>query len=1275
MISSKSKNVKFGKLILTAIALIGVAVFAICAGVSATVVKADGYDSLNSSEYNAEHVYTYDEVIAKKAALLDEIAPLEAQYSLNKPDNTGKEETKVLSILEVDYADMLSVGDYNDVAKKFLYGNYGFAGALKTYKYVESRLAAYSDEKLEELNLYSAFYQELKSERDAAISSFSLHDAYEHNATSPYEFTYVYLGTIISEKVDKEVRYAVDTTRSIDLEYLNPLLNELRRLDAVYFSEKYDRADVVSALFGDGEYTDAEIETMRAAVYDEVKAAGRNCVDGNATRIADAMKAVEKSYAAKYEKVKSVVRKAKNLADSFVSAEKDVDQLKGELEVIEEAVNGYYSLGSVTYNSLATKSTPAKSITVELKDDKGDLEAVSSMIDSYKVVANDAVTVVYESFKGKYGLSGQTPVAENRRLAKSLVSALALQDVEGSKALRLPDGVAYGTVRDASSIIDAYAASYVEEGTLIFGGVSSKRISDYYLVSTISSKDDGKADYVISVKCVNGDTEVNIFDSASFIGIREGATASVERNINKALRNPDKYAGNVLSADEKKDIADHGLWHYFTLTVYVPDVNGSPVVGSIDKDKTADCEFVVSIKYSDSALKGKADTDEKKEAVRIIFYEHTSVNGVISNIEWSGNTMEFRINDVSNLLVFESITKGKVPDLAVWIVLGLIGLFLLFIIVRIIVKCAKNKKYKIVFNARGGRFNSSLRVKYGANFKYPKDPVKKGCVFMGWYTEKKGVNRYVSTKLNKRKNLNLYAKWIKVEDYKKLNEKYERAAAVASTAVAAPQYVAPVVQKDPQIEKLEVEKLSYIAKKAEEERKTEEVKLQSVKEIEAAKCNEEARIKAEQEAADAKKALDEALAERSSIIERVKAEERTKCLNETAASIKADNRALAQMLADKPTEKIIVNERNYEEELRKAREEAKAEAKREFEEELRRKAEEETRINALVEARLKEINDKRRGEEELGKAGEDIDAAKLDAEMNAKIAEAERRAALAEENAKQAIENAAKIEEMARLQREEHERALQAQAVETLPVSSDVAKHYDRLKAETASYVKSDDLEFGTEKDVTVCKLSQNGESVLLELNVPYDDLEEKGYNVVRGTVLPSAYVVNSEEDIDEALELIEEAMSANGMMKSVPQIIYASSMQERIEGYDYVIRNEKVADNIDEYYALLRAYTGSFADVEGYEGEDKPLVKMFKDEGKVLVYLNYSVAGLKASEPYMAEQGYSSVVSVATLNDCKRVMAYIEQMMKENGLIRYPLLTGFVESGDDDGFAYVLKA
>lgn len=250
-------------------------------------------------------------------------------------------------------------------------------------------------------------------------------------------------------------------------------------------------------------------------------------------------------------------------------------------------------------------------------------------------------------------------------------------------------------------------------------------------------------------------------------------------------------------------------------------------------------------------------------------------------------------------------------------------------------------------------------------------------------------------------------------------------------------------------------------------------------------------------------------------------------------------------------------------------------------------------------------------------------------------------------------------------------------AVEGKPAEepAETAKYFDRLKAETASYVKGDDLEFGTQKDVTVCALTEKDGKVVLELNVPYEDLEEKGYNVVKGDKLPAAYEVGSQEDIDEALELIEEAMSANGMMKSVPQVVYASTAAERAQGYEYVIHNEKVAESVDEYYALLRAYTGSFADVEGYEGEDKPLVKMFKDGDKVLVYMNYLAAGLKASEPYMAEQGYTSVVTVSDISDCKRAMAYIEQMMKENGLIRYPLMTGFVESGDDDGFAYVLRA
>lgn len=600
--------------------------------------------------------------------------------------------------------------------------------------------------------------------------------------------------------------------------------------------------------------------------------------------------------------------------------------------------------------------------------------------------------------------------------------------------------------------------------------------------------------------------------------------------------------------------------------------------------------------------------------------------------------MNFRFDDIGNLLTFEVFTGDAKWDWACWAIIGVAALLLLVIAIAIIAKCVEHKKFKVIFNARGGRYNSTVKVKLGDKFSYPKDPIKNGYVFMGWFIDKKCKTRFASTELTERKNLNVYAKWMKETEYEQLNAQYSKAKAVAEPAAAA---AAAPLQKDPQLERLEAEKLSYMAKKAEEERRTEEVKLQSIKEIEASKANDDARVKAEKDADEARAALDNAMKERETIIAQAKAEERNKCYSELTSSVKNDNINLALLLSGlNNNSKSNVD---LDAELRKIKEEAKIEARQEFEEELKRKADEEARVNALVEARIKEYEEIKRKEEEIAK----LDREKNESEhalLLLKLADAEKKLG-------------------------EYEQASKQDAGDVS------AKLFDRLKAEMQCYVKSDDLSFGVEKDVTVCRVTQNDDKDTLELNVSLSDLEEKGYNVTKGNNLPAAYSVVAEDDIPEGLELIEEAMSANGLMKSIPQVVYASSSDERKAGYDFVINNEKQAENVDEYYSLLRVYAGSFADVEGYDGEDLPLVKLIKDGDAVLVYLNHESDGLKAAEDVMVEQGYVSLIEVRDTDGCKAAMSYIDEMMKDNGLIRYPAMTGFIESGDDDGFAYVLKS
>ena len=271
--------------------------------------------------------------------------------------------------------------------------------------------------------------------------------------------------------------------------------------------------------------------------------------------------------------------------------------------------------------------------------------------------------------------------------------------------------------------------------------------------------------------------------------------------------------------------------------------------------------------------------------------------------------MIFNVTNFVNAAQFAVVGEGNFKDIAKWIVLGLVGLIALFFLVWIIIIALKNRKYKISFLAGGGRFNSHIRVKLHQRFNHPAAPRRKGYKFLGWYLDRKGTKKFAATELTKRRDIKVYAKWISLKEYEKLNEKYnaeptpltittvsskptvpavvEEQPEVVSTPAVAPTNITIVEpaepKKDPQIEKIEAEKLSYIAKTAEEERKTEEIKLQAIREIEEAKKNEEAREQAKRDIADAREEVERVYSDKEEIVADAKAEERVKVVEEMNA--------------------------------------------------------------------------------------------------------------------------------------------------------------------------------------------------------------------------------------------------------------------------------------------------------------------------------------------------------------------------------------------------------
>lgn len=1266
-------------------------------------VKADEPTSSPTTVFTEGYDYTADEVKALKTYYVGKIKALGNYDDIKSIDPDGK----VQSLCD-EMTSRLNDGEIpSAVAADYFSGDNGLAGAYAIFaitdEFYRKYIPPYADIEDTKYGLYSFDIKNVKKAAGNYSSLFALND-YVGNGTA---FDVAAAQRASNDFDDTWFAAAIASRDALDAEYANVYASMMTFDAEIYFSEKYGEKYTLENVYGD---VDADWRLMVENAVSEMRMRGKTA--DTRQRAVEAMNDAKREFGDLFASLKTVIARADEAAQLFDETEEPpvgqtkLDRLKTELDSIRASIETYNALPTLTLPIVSYDKNTHTNVTTELEIDlkKGwfpyggnsgataDERCVGSLIRIYKSITREGIKEVYLSKTGLYGQSGENVVSKNKELAYSLIQSITENAVLGEPYTY--DGK---TVEDGADIIDAFADSYSVAGSLRYGGESSAAADEKYFVSSVSSKKEGKQKYVVTITYYvkDGDefVEAPQFDADAFIRVREGATPSVERNTLKALKNPDKYCGDNVSDDDRNSLKGKGLWKYITLTVYEPDVNGAEVVKT--DLKTVDgttSYYLVSIVFDDDGI-----TDKQAEDFTVIRYEHTTITDVMSNIEREGKTMKFKVNDVSNLLVWEWLTGDAKWDWAIWAAIGVLGLLVLCLVILIIVKSVRHKKYRIVFNARGGKYNTVVKVKSDVKsktsqpFNYPKDPVRKGYVFMGWFADKKYKTRFAATTVDKH-NVNVYAKWMKLSEYEKLGEQYSKAKAVIDPAVASAdaQYFSSL-QKDPQIEKIEAEKLSYMAKKAEEDRKTEEVKLQSIKEIEASKNNEEARLKAEKEADEARSALDSALKERDEIIAKARAEERSKCYGEVADSLKSDNASLAYVLANGGTaiaaQPVVAKPVNYEEELRKAREEAKAEAKKEFEEEMRRKAEEEARINAIVEARVKEIVGRTNNATEIANAGAQTPTA--DPAILERLAAAEEKlaryeeelakretAAVDEPTEEPAAEPVPEVVPLIAPVAEGKTEEQPAEEVKEEPVVNETtAKLYDRLKAEVASYVRCDDLTFGTTKIVNVLKITETDGKVELELNVPFEDLEEKGYDILRGKNLPSLFELETENDLDEGLELIEEAMSANGMMKSVPQVIYASTPEERTQGYEFVIKYDKVANNTDEYYALLRAYAGSFADVEGYDGEDKPLVKMFKDGKNVLVYLNIELTGLKKAEPFMEAQGYTSLVVVSTLSDCKRAMGYIEAEMRENGLIRYPAMTGFVEGGDDDGFAYVLKA
>lgn len=1002
---------------------------------------------------------------------------------------------------------------------------------------------------------------------------------------------------------------------------------------AYYTSDKYGKDYIEETVYG-GASSDADKD---AYLLRAESCATKELADKS-------VKEYREKFSARSQPLKTYIERAKESISGTVDKNAIVSGS-------ESAFSYFGSLGTLDYFDGANVVDLKTGEFVTRGAKTGDYVFIGEILKVYKKTLKSLVTDARSAKSGDYGVTANAVIDKNVSIAVRLIDLIGT-DGNISEEARYSYG---GTsVSRGGDIIKAFEDSYSSAGTLKNGSDVSENVSDYKNVASVVGKD---GEYEITFTCLDGGgNEVALFDPAAKLTFTKKGSLTTERNINLAI-NDKKSFGEGVSEEDKAKVAGKVLKGYFNITITEP-TDGGTYVKKTDFGEGSGNVYKVTFRF----LSGDVDKDS---GVEIINYDHTTVTAV-AQVAWEGESMTFTATSPAAALQFAAIASGTWTDFIFIAIVGIAAILLVVLIVVLIVKSIKNKRYRVMFDANGGKYNKIVMVKHRGQFAYPKEPKRRNYVFMGWFTDKACTTRFASTELTKKRNMTVYAKWMKLADYEKLNADYAKLNAEVSQEakeVDAQYYTS--LTKDPQIEKIEAEKLSYEAKRAEEERKTEEVKLQAIREIERSKNNEDARVKAERSAEDAEYRLKLALAERDDAIRKARLDERNKTLEEMK-----DGDAPA---AAEPEEKPI----DYDELVAKVREETaretEARVRREIEEEARRKAEEEERINRLVEEKVRAMEDRRRREYEDEARRKSEEEARINAIVSARLAEMEN---VRREEAKKKAEDEARMTAglamMATMGASGSETEGPVKAVaEPEKKGPTPAEIFDELKAEAESYVKADGLGYSVDGEITVLKLREDGE-VVLDLNADYRDLKAKGYAVGKGELGVRAAV--GEEDVDEAKELIEEAMCANGFAKSGQAQVVKSDEKERKNGYTYAYKAEREAETPEEFYRILRSYAGSFVSVEPVI-EDKPLVKMFTAKGVIAVYLNGYGDGLKPAGKEFVKDGYTTYIKVTDREECRRAMKAIETVMKSNGLMRVPTISAVGDEDVDSGFEYALKA
>ena len=220
-------------------------------------------------------------------------------------------------------------------------------------------------------------------------------------------------------------------------------------------------------------------------------------------------------------------------------------------------------------------------------------------------------------------------------------------------------------------------------------------------------------------------------------------------------------------------------------------------------------------------------------------------------------------------------------------------------------------------------------------------------------------------------------------------------------------------------------------------------------------------------------------------------------------------------------------------------------------------------------------------------------------------------------------------------------------------------KYFEKLRNEMLCYSKVGPIaNMGLEEKEVLAKLFADKDGVNLYLALSAKSLRNKGFDVEDARdefeVTPAKKIVDGKESFKEAIKLIGVLMTKKGLQNVGPATLEEEPMtlEERQNGFEFAIENDRVAVSLSDYFEYLRYYTKSFVLYKPASNlnDGDMLVRMYLTDECIDIYMALSPSGALMSASEKFEDTPALFKCTDSLEDINKACNFIDRVMSANG-------------------------